>query len=337
MKRGTLLVAAVGGALLLAAAQGQARELVLKYATLDSPQAHLNVRIHHPWAKMVNKDAKGLFRIDVRDGATLANHGNIYNRVLSDVVQIGWGLPLLVRGQFEMTSVVALPYLSGKSEVASAALWRLYETGLLDKDFSDIVPLKLIVFPQSGAQYRAKPNTLDNFDGLKVIAGSKVISDVVTALGGAPLSLRIDEYYEALQRGTADAVITPWTAFQPFKLAEVTHYHVDAPLGTAPGYVFMAKKRWNALPAAAQKVLKKDSGESYSREMGKFWDEVEKEGEGRTLKQKNQTLLHLTSAQNESWHKRVTPVIEEWAKAAPGRQKVLDTYRKLLAEAAKGR
>ncbi len=335
MKRGTWFTLTASAALLLFANQTQARELVLKYATLDSPQAHLNVQIHHPWAKKVNADAKGLFRIDVRDGAALANQGNIYNRVLSNVVQIGWGLPLLVRGQFQMTAVVALPYLSDKSEIASVALWRLYKTGLLDKDFSDIVPFKLIVFPQSGLQYRAKPSTLDNLDGLKVIAGSKVISDVVSNLGGAPLSLRIDEYYEALERSTADAVITPWTAFQPFKLAEVTHYHVDAPLGTAPGYVFMAKKQWNALPAAAQKVFEKDSGESYSREFGEFWDEVAKEGEQSTLKKPGQTLLHLTAAQQESWHKRVAPVIEEWAKAEPGRQKVLDTYRKLLGVVAK--
>lgn len=336
MKRSMWFAFSACAGLLLLANQVQARELVLKFATLDSPRAHLNVHIHHPWAKKVNADAKGLFRIDVRDGAALANHGNVYNRVLSNVVQIGWGLPLLVRGKFQMAGVVALPYLSDKSTVASVALWRLYETGLLDQDFSEIVALKLIVFPQSGVQYRSKPKTLDNLDGLKVIAGTKISSDIVNALGGAPLSLRIDQYYEALQRGTANGVIVGWTAFQPFKLAEVTHYHLDVPLGTSPGYVFMAKKQWNALPAAARTILKKHSGESVSREFGKFWDEVVKRGKAMTMKQPGHTLLHLTTAQSESWHKRVSPVIDAWAKASPGRGKVLGTYRKLLAEVAKG-
>lgn len=336
MKRRMWLAFSACAGLLFLANQVQARELVLKFATLDSPRAHLNVNIHHPWAKKVNADAKGLFRIDVRDGAALANHGNVYNRVTSNVVQIGWGLPLLVRGKFQMTGVVALPYLSDKSTIASVALWRLYETGLLDKDFSDVVALKLIVFPQSGVQFREKPKTLDNLDGVKVIAGSKISSDIVNAMGGAPLSLRIDQYYEALQRGTAEAVIVGWTAFQPFKLAEVSHYHLDIPLGTSPGYVFMARKQWNALPDAAKAILKKDSGEAASRQFGMFWDHVVKLGKEMTLKQPGHTLLKMTPAQSESWHKRISPVIDQWAKSAPGREKVLSTYRKLLDEVAKG-
>ncbi len=104
-----------------------ADELVLKFATLDVPQAHLNVRIHHPWVQKINKEANGLFRIEVFDGEALANQGNIYNQVASNVVQIGWGLPAL-SGKFPLLQVTALPYQStADSEVASTALWRLYK------------------------------------------------------------------------------------------------------------------------------------------------------------------------------------------------------------------
>jgi TRAP-type transport system periplasmic protein len=318
------------------AARASADELVLKYATLDSPQAHLNVRIHHPWAAEVNKAANGLFRIQVFDGEALANHGNIYDRVVSNVVQIGWGLPLLAAGKFPLLNVAALPYTSDDSQIASVALWRLYKTGMLDKEFDQVVPLKLIVFPQSGVQFREKPKSLDNLNGLKIIAGSRIASDIVRALGGAPLSLRVDEYYEALQRGTADGVVVGWTAFQPFKLAEVTHYHLDLPLGSSPGYVFMARKEWDKLPAAAQKILLAHSGEKYSRDFGRFWDEVVKEGEAQTMKQPGHTLLHLTPAQLASWHARIAPIAEQWAKSVPGGEKILATYRELLAKAKAG-
>ena len=88
-------------------APASADELVLKFATLDVPQAHLNVRIHHPWVEKINKEANGLFRIDVFDGEALANQGNIYNQVTSNVVQIGWGLPSLA-GKFPLLQVAAL-------------------------------------------------------------------------------------------------------------------------------------------------------------------------------------------------------------------------------------
>jgi TRAP-type transport system periplasmic protein len=336
MRRALLAGCLAATASLVLAMPAWSEEIVLKFVTLDSPQAHLNVRVHHPWAEKINKEAKGLFRIDVRDGAALANHGNVYQRVLDDVAQIGWGLPLLVSGKFTHTSVVGLPYLSDNSEVASVALWRLYKTGLLDQDFDQIVPLKLIVFPQSGVQYREKPKTLDDFTGLKVIAGSKTSADIVKAMGGAPLSLRIDEYYEALQRGTADCVIVGWTAFQPFKLAEVTHYHLSAPLGSSPGYVFMAKKKWNSLPEAVKKILIANSGENESRSFGQFWDEVVKEGREQTMKQPGHTILKLTEAQDKAWNERLGAISHEWTQSVSNGGKILATYRELLGKVKAG-
>jgi TRAP-type transport system periplasmic protein len=313
-----------------------ADELVLKFATLDVPQAHLNMRIHHPWAEKINKEANGLFKIQVFDGEALANQGNIYNQVASNVVQIGWGLPSLA-GKFPLMAVAALPYLSDlNSEISSVAMWRLYKSGLLDKEFDQVVPLKLIVFPQSGLQFRKEPPTLDNLTGLKVIAGTKIASEIVQKLGGAPLSFRIDEYYETLQRGTADAVLVGWTAFNPFKLAEVTHYHLDVPLGGETGYIFMARKEWNALPAPVQKILADNSGEGVSRDFGKFWDEVVKEGKDDTYKLPGHTPLTLTAAQEKSWHDRIAPIAEEWAKTQPDGDKVLSTYVDLLAKVKAG-
>jgi TRAP-type transport system periplasmic protein len=323
-------------ALAVIGAPASADELVLKFATLDVPQAHLNVRIHHPWAEKINKEANGLFKIEVFDGEALANQGNIYNQVVSNVVQIGWGLPALA-GKFPLLQVAALPYLANyDSEVESVALWRLYKTGMLDQEFDQIVPLKLIVFPQSGVQFRKAPPSLDTLDGLKIIAGDKIGSEIVERLGGAPLSFRVDEYYETLQRGTADGVLVGWTAFNPFKLAEVTHYHLDAPLGGQTGYVFMAKKEWESLPDGVKKVLVANSGEGASRQFGQFWDQVVKEGKEDTMKLPGHTLLHLTPGQEKSWHDRLASIADEWAKSMPDGAKIMATYKDLLAKVSAG-
>ena len=336
MKRASWLVCLAAASAAWLGTQASADELVLKFATLDVPQAHLNVRVHHPWAAKINKEAAGLFKIQVFDGEALANQGNIYNQVVSNVVQIGWGLPTLA-GKFPLMAVAALPYLTEtSSEVASTALWRLYKTGLLDQEFDQVVPLKLIVFPNSGLQFRKKPSTLDNLDGLKIIAGSKIASEIVQKLGGAPLSFRIDEYYETLQRGTADGAVIGWTAFDPFKLAEVTHYHLDVPLGGDTGYIFMARKEWDSLPPAVQKILLDNSGERSSRDFGKFWDQVVKEGRANTLKLPGHTALALTPAQEKDWHDRISPIAQEWAKSLPNGDKVLSTYVDLLAKVKAG-
>jgi TRAP-type transport system periplasmic protein len=318
-------------------AAASADDLVLKFVTLDNPDAHHNVRIHHPWAERINQQAHGLFRIQVFDGASIANQLNVYNRVQDDVAQIAWGLPDLATGKFKLTQVVELPYLTNSSEEASVAFWRLYKTGLLDSDFDQIVPLKLIVFPQSGEQFREKPPTLDNLNGLKIVVGSKITADVATALGGAPLAFPINQYYEVLQRGTADVVQVGWTAFQPFKLAEVTKYHLDVPLGSAPGYVFMAKKKFDSLPADVQKILMANAGEDESRQFGKFWDDVNREWRDSTAKLPGHTLLKLTPEQDKAWHDRVETVTNAWAKSQPGDEKLLATYRQILADVRAGK
>jgi TRAP-type C4-dicarboxylate transport system substrate-binding protein len=337
MKRAIQTICLAAALMAASVAAASADDLVLKFVTLDNPDAHHNVRIQHPWAERINQQANGLFRIQIFDGSSIANQLNIYNRVLDDVAQIGWGLPDLATGKFKLTQVVELPYLTNSSEEASVAFWRLYKTGLLDSDFDQVVPLKLIIFPQSGIQFREKPATLDNLNGLKIVVGSKITSEVAAALGGAPLAFPINQYYEVLQRATADAVQIGWTAFQPFKLAEVTKYHLDVPLGSAPGYVFMAKKKFDSLPAAVQKILMANAGEGESRAFGKFWDSVNDEWRDNTAKLPGHTLLKLTPEQNKAWHDRVETVTNAWAKSQPGGEKLLATYRQILADVRAGK
>ena len=68
-----------------------AQEVTLTLATLDPPPTPLNTQELHPWADRVNAQGKGVVQIVVRDGSEIANQQNIYDRVMSDVVQIGRG------------------------------------------------------------------------------------------------------------------------------------------------------------------------------------------------------------------------------------------------------
>jgi len=313
-------------------------EIVLKFATVDVPQAQDNIEVLHPWADKINKEAHGLFSIQLYDGGAIANQSNVYDQVVNDVVQIAWGLPAAAAGKFRLLQVAESPFVaSGDSEIDSVALWRLYKSGLLDKEFDQVVPLQLIIFPTTSLYFRQKPQTLEDLKGLKIIALSRTQSVFLTKLGAAPISFRLDEAYVALQRSAADGIATAWPAFQPFKLGDVTHSYVEAPLGSGDGYIFMARKQWNALPEGVQKILAENSGEAASRAFGKFWNRVAQEGREATLKRPGYTQLHLTAAQAEDWHNRLAPVADEWAKSVPGGDKVLASYRQFISDAKAGK
>jgi len=329
--------ALVAAALATAAGAAAAQETTLIFATTNVPNIHANVRVLHPWAQRMNEQGRGVLKIDVRDGMTLANHTNFYQRALDDVVQITWGVQSQVAGKFPRSHVVTLPYEAESAEQASVAYWRLYKGGLLNAEYDEIVPLMLIGFTQAGL-HTAKPlKSLDSLTGLKLAMNSKMVSDAITRLGATPISLPLPDFYEGIQRGTIDGAAIPWTAIWPFKLGEVTTYHVEAQLGNSLGVVFMAKKRYDALPAAARKVIDANGTEAESRTFGAMWDSEHDKGRemARAMGGKH-AIVDLTPEQTAKWRERLAPLAAEWAKSVPDGEKILGAWRESLAKVKAG-
>ena len=327
-----LLAAAIG----LSTTSGSAQEINLVFATTNTPNAHLNARVLHPWAERINQQGKGVVRIDVRDGPTIANHLNYYQRVMDDVVQMAWGLPVYVAGKFVLTNVTTLPFLVDKAEDASVALWRLHQAGMLDSEYNDVVPLYLIAFPQVGVHLAKAPRTIDSLAGLKLAVGNKAGADILTRLGGTPISLPLTDYYEGIQRGTVDGSMSQWTQFQPFKLGEVTNYHIDTQLGSAAGMVFMSKKKWQSLPEPVRKLLMENSGEKQARLFGAFWDNVNEEGRAMMRGKPGHTIVNLSAEHQAKWRQAVQPVTDTWATGTPGGEKVLDAFQSEIKKVQAG-
>ncbi|HEY3918294.1 MAG TPA: TRAP transporter substrate-binding protein DctP [Stellaceae bacterium] len=324
---GIALTSAVGATI------AAADEVKLTFVTLAPPDSRVAKTEFHPWAERINAAGKGIVQLDVRDGFTLANMDNVYSRVMDDVVQIGWGTQNAIGGKFIRSALAGLPFVSGDCSTASTAFWRLYQSGALNAEYADIVPLMLIVFPQSGIHLVHPVAKLEDLRGLKLIALGKVQSEAVTALGGAPLSIPLTDMYQALQRGTADGAVASWTVFDPFRLGDVTRYHAESRLGTSTGMIFMAKKKFNALPAAAQKVLKDNSGEVASRAFGAYLDGDAARVRDNVKTAPQQVLTAPDATRAAAWRDKLAKVDADYVNTVPSGQAILDSYRQLLAAA----
>lgn len=330
-KRWVALAAVVGLVALTINAQAQATHLV--FPSL-SPVGSSESKFFNAWAMKVNDAAKGTLNVEIRDGTSLANFGNVYERVMDDVIQIGWAQQAFVAGKFPLSGVVGLPFLVDNDVAGSVAFWRLYKSGLLDNEYKGIEPLWIALMGATGLHLAKAPATLDNLKGLKIRVNAKVTSDVVTRLGGAPISLAADDMYEGLQRGTIDGVTTSWAAFEPYRLFEVTTYHVEAPLGEAPAMFFMTKAKFDTLPKVAQEALTANSGEAAARAWGVRNVDQTKLMREKTLALPGQKVVQLSPQQYALWKKAVEPVVAGWENDNPGGDKVVTEFRKLYAEAA---
>jgi len=323
---------------LFAAAPAAAQEVVLKYATLNPPQSAVTREWTMPWVEKIHESGKGALKIEIFPGEALGNNLNIYDRVLADVAQMAWGIPVYFTGKFNLTNVTGLPFLGGNAEAQSTAFWRLYAKGDFGSEYSEIQPLVMIGLPQSGIHMASKPmKTLEDFKGTKFRTGSKIAGDIILALGGTPISIQVGEMTQSLQRGLVEGVIMPWTAFNPFRLDEVTHYHVDVPFGGGPIFIFMAKKRYDALPTAAKKAIDDNSGEAASRNFGQWWDGEDKKTRDRVSAQPGHTVVSLPKDEYDRWAARVQTVLDEWGKSMPGGAETITKYKQEIANVQAGR
>jgi TRAP-type C4-dicarboxylate transport system substrate-binding protein len=307
-----------------------AAQVKLLFTSMGPPDASFSLFMKD-WAKRVTAAAQGAGDVEVRDGAALANFTNVYERVLNDVVQIGFGQQAFIAGKFPLSEVTNLPFVVKDNTVGSVALWRLYKSGLLDKEYDETVPVWLNLLGPAYVHLVREPRTLDNLDGLKVRVAGKVVGRALQTLGGSPISLPAEGLYEGLQRGTIDGAITSWSAFEPFRLAEVTSHHVLAPLGAAPAMFFMAKKKWEAL-ARLRTALEAHGGEAQSRTAGELWKKHSLQQQSTVAQLPRHNIIELSPAQMTSWQARVEPVIAEWTGSVAGGAQALERYRALYAE-----
>ncbi len=310
-----------------------AEETTLIFATGNQPGTHIETDFLVPWTNRVNEQGKGVVKLDLREGVAIVNIFNAYDRVQSDVVQISWTLFNYVSGKIKAAPVAALPFVDNAAD-GSVALWRLYKSGTLDTDFDQVVPLALFSVSQSQLHMVKPLNNVFDWGGAKIVTPTKIMADAAQLFNGSPLSLGSPQIYEALQHGTAVGTIVGWTAFPGFKLGEVTSWHVDQPLGTAAGMIFMARAKYNALPQAVRKVLDANGGEETSRGFGAYWDNENQRALNEVKASPKQTVVMLNAAQRAQWVAKLEPAIDEWTKSVPDGAKIVAQYKKLLAEAA---
>jgi TRAP-type C4-dicarboxylate transport system substrate-binding protein len=336
--RGGWLLKAAGLALAVAgfAHAAAADEIKLVFAS-QSPGGGPNSIFFNEWAKRVSDQSKGALRVEVRDGETLANFGNVYERVTNDVIQIGWIIHGIVGNKFPLSDVLSLPFIVDDNVACSAAFWRLYKSGLLDAEYRDIQPLWFGCLSTTYLHWAKDPKTTDNLNGLKFRVNNKVAGQVVQLMGGTPISLAGGEMYEALQRGTVDGVTTSWAGFEPYKLIEVTSFHLEVPIGTTPSMHFMSRKKFDSLPQAARDVLMANAGEARSREMGTYIEGSAKRARDAVIAAPDKhKLVKLTPEQLASWKARVASVTENWIKERPGGEKVVEAFTKYYSDALAG-
>jgi TRAP-type C4-dicarboxylate transport system substrate-binding protein len=308
-----------------------AQESRLIFTSL-SPGGSPNSVFFNAWAKKVSDQSGGTLKIEVRDGVSLATFGNAYDRVMNDVIQIGWVQPAFVAGKFPLAEITNLPFMTDNDVSCSLALSRYYKSAVMEAELKDVVPIWASCLAQTGLHFSKPLRSDTDLANLKLRVAGKVPSQIIERMGGTPVSMTAEAIYESLQRGTIDGTVTSWAAFEPYKLHEVTTYHVEVPIGSTPSMFMMSRKKYDSLPAAARKALADNTGEAAVLEAAKHFAAQAQRSREKVAQLSNHKIAALTPAQLAVWRDKLTPITSEWAKERPGADKAVETFRDIYAK-----
>jgi TRAP-type C4-dicarboxylate transport system substrate-binding protein len=127
-----------------------------------------------------------------------------------------------------------------------------------------------------------------------------------------------------------------WTGFITFKLENLAYNHYEIPLGGISFVIAMNMKKWDGLSAAGKAALDKFGGETMAREGGKTYDAAGDERRQKVAADKEHHFVTPSEAEQDAiFAKYGEPIYRDWISKTPDGQKKFDTFKKLLADAAR--
>jgi TRAP-type transport system periplasmic protein len=339
MIRHTLLFCAAAAALTAASAAAFAAEpILLKYGDPGPPTASIHTDLIKPWSEKVNKEGAGALNVKVYVGYSLVNMRNTLDRVENGVADLAFCILGPVSSQFPKTLVATLPFEATNAHEAGLALQRLYDKGIIADEWKKVKPIAFGDF--ANLTYHTVPmvKTLEDLKGLKISVQGRIAGQTLEALGGTPISLPINEVYQALQRGTIQGTAIGWPADVDFKLTDIAKHHLLESLGGASAIMIMNNKTYARLSGKAKQIIDANIGTVYTNWFNKVIDDTEHRNIDKVEhKMKDQTVTKLTDAQRALWEKKIKPVIDNWVKHTPDGAHVLAAFRKEIADIRAGK
>lgn len=305
-------VAICGSILLTMLASASAQEFQFKLHHFNSPRSLAHQVFLVPWAKEIEAASNGRIKIDVYPSMQLGGKAeDLYSQVRDGVVDFAWTLQGYTAGQFPLTSVMELPFLTSSTEVASKALMALYERQYLNAEYSAVKVIALHTTDPNALHSIPAVKKKADLRGMKIRVASRWVGQTILALGATPVSMSLPEIAQAISRNQIDAFIIGWSVTRPFKLYESVKSHTEVALGASPAMFVMNKKAYESLPDDLKRIIDDHSGMKLSARLGKIWDEDVDKSRAAAL-QKGNEQQNLSANELAQWKAAVKPVIDSW-------------------------
>lgn len=219
--------------------------------------------------RRVQELSDGAISFEYYPGQQLGKANAIMDLTLAGVTDIGQIALSYVGDKLPVASgVMELPGMNSGSCEGTAAFEAASSDGevLYRTEFAEngLYPLFSIVLPPANVfttdKQLAGP---EDFKGLKLRVEGGVKARTADALGAVPVVMSSPDTYQALSRGTIDALMFNYASVRPYKIETVAKYGTkDFGFGATTVTYGLSQDRWSGLPDDVKAILSQAAAET---------------------------------------------------------------------------
>lgn len=313
-----------------------AQPTTLVFTTHEAPGTFWQTEVFDPWFAEIEKRTDGQIKIEVHWNAELFSPMDAYDAAARGAVDIAEVFQMMVPGKFPMDEINNFyPYDSAQWS-QSQVYWELYEKyPQMQAQYSDTKLISLGVFLGRGIGTTKVPiYTLEDLQGLKLIATGVWSGKIIEQLGSVPISVPPADIYSSIQNGTVDGSTCPIFLLEMMGLGDLFNYFAKVNTYGVPLCVVMSNDAWDKLSPDAQKVFNELGGSYFA----KIVDNALKKLEQNILASiadsyPNLTVIEIPEEESARWAAVYSDVLDEFAadldsKGLPG-QEFTDDFLKI--------
>ncbi len=284
-----------------------------------------------PFVDAVNAEAKGQVEIDVAFSGTLGSDiAQQPQLVLDGKADIAFVVPGYTPKRFPDNTVIELPGLFRDIREATLVYTRLTALNALS-GYEDFVVLGAYITAAETIHGRATINSIDDLKNKKIRVNNPSENAALEKLGAVPMLLPITQVSDAISGGRIDAAEVSMTPLSDYGIKRVATHHYLLGTNGAPLALLMNRKRFEALPKAAQDILRKYSGEWTAKRFIEAYEASDRQVLAQLISDPHRTVIFPSQQDLDTANLAFEAVIADWAAKSPHNRDLLMRVRKEIA------
>lgn len=289
------------------------------------PEGYPTTMADWEFSRLVEERTDGRYKIEVYPGGQLGDEKSVTEQIQFGALDFG-RLSLSPITEFEKSlNVLMLPYIYRDKEHMFKVVDGPIGDGLLEKlEKNGLVGL---AWYDAGARsfYNSKKEVKSPADmkGLKIrVQETKLMMDLVSALGASPVAMAYGDVYSALQTGVIDGAENNWPSYDSSHHYEVAKFYTVDEHTRVPELILTSKMVMDKLSAEDQEIFKQAAREAAEFERVE-WAKYELESE-KKVKEAGNTITLLET--NAEFQEKVKSLYDEFGKGYEDLiQSIIDT------------